>query len=82
MICPNNLPCILFVETPMTTPEGVWFDGTDHMLANPGPLILNWDKKNLTMQAGAKVEISIWGYRETTITPEFVFIDIIEVGFN
>ena len=39
---------------------------------------INWDPFNLTMNMDAKVEISLWGYRETTIEPELIYIASLE----
>jgi len=66
---------MFYVETPSTSPALVWFEKEDpyHML-EPEVLNLMWDPFNLTMNGDAKVDISLWGYRETSIEPELVYI--------
>ena len=67
-----------FVEPPNVSPELVWFkDELVHTL-DPGSLRLMWDPYNLTMNRDAKVTISLWGYKESHIQPELLYIDIIE----
>merc|ERR1719264_1406204 len=43
-------------------------------MLEPEVLNLMWDPFNLTMKSDAKVDISLWGYRETSIEPELVYI--------
>ncbi|CAG0924040.1 unnamed protein product [Notodromas monacha] len=43
-----------FIETPMTAPEGVWFDDMNYQLKEPERLNLKWDWKNLTYSQGAQ----------------------------
>jgi len=66
-----------YVETPLTSAEGVMFASDDYQLAEPGSLKMQWLWHNLTMDQSAKVTISLYGYRESTNTPELVFIDTI-----
>ena len=56
------------------------FSNDDYQLAEPGSLRLQWLWHNLTMDQSAHVVISLYGYRETTNTPELVFIDTIAVS--
>ena len=68
----------LFSETPATSPHLVWFKDESYHQLEPGNLEINWDPFNLTMNMDAKVEISLWGYRETTIEPELIYIASLE----
>ena len=45
---------------------------------DPGSLRLMWDPYNLTMNRDAKVSISLWGYKESHIKPELLYIDMLE----
>ena len=65
-------------ETPANSPHMVWFKDESYHQLEPGSLEINWDPFNLTMNMDAKVEISLWGYRETTIEPELIYITSIE----
>ena len=47
-------------------------------LLDPGSLRLMWDPYNLTMNRDAKVSISLWGYKESHIKPELLYIDMLE----
>ena len=58
------------------------FANDDYQLAEPGSLRLQWLWHNLTMDQSAKVTISLYGYRETTNTPELVFIDTVAVSYR
>lgn len=44
---------------------------------SPSEIRIKWVKENITNNDNAQVAISLWGYRETTIRPELVFIDIL-----
>ena len=67
-----------FVEPPNVSPELVWFKDEKHHYLDPGSLRLMWDPYNLTMNRDAKVTISLWGYKESHIQPELLYIDVIE----
>lgn len=41
----------------------------------PAEIKIQWVKQNLTTNENANIRISLWGYRESTIRPEFVYID-------
>ncbi|CAG0885412.1 unnamed protein product [Darwinula stevensoni] len=69
-----------FVETPMLAPEGIWFTNLEYQSKNPGLVHIQWAKFNLTKDESAKVQISIWGYKEDTIDPKLYWIDMIEEG--
>lgn len=70
------------VETPFTAPELVFFPDGDQLEPEPTKLRIKWDPKNLTLNANVPVSISLWGYRENTITPEFIFIDTLAVSLE
>ena len=46
---------------------------------DPAEIKFTWSAHNLTSNLNAAVQISLWGYRETTIRPELEYIDILEV---
>ena len=77
----NNFSYFLkknIVETPANSPHLVWFKDESYHQLEPVNLEINWDPFNLTMNMEAKVEVSLWGYRETTIEPELVYIATLE----
>lgn len=55
------------------------FSNDDYHLAEPGSLRLQWLWHNLTMDRAAHVSVSLYGYRESTNTPELAFIDTLTV---
>lgn len=57
----------------------VWFQTNNYHELNPAELRLRWDKTNLTVDESAKVRISVWGYREESVTPKFEFIELLTV---
>ncbi|KAJ9599570.1 hypothetical protein L9F63_009968, partial [Diploptera punctata] len=67
-----------FIETPATATERIYIDESSVHETNPAEIKITWDKKNLTSVDSAQIRISIWGYRETTIRPELLYIDLIE----
>lgn len=69
-----------FVETPLTSPEGVWFKDDSYQDHSPETLDIQWLAGNLTMNRDAQAQISIWGYREISIRPEIVYIDLLVDG--
>ncbi|CAL4067748.1 unnamed protein product, partial [Meganyctiphanes norvegica] len=69
-----------FVETPLTAPEGVWFRENNYLQYNPVNMEMEWLAGNLTQAKDAQVIISLWGYRERTITPEILYIDTLVEG--
>ncbi|KAB7507382.1 Protein mesh [Armadillidium nasatum] len=68
------------VETPLTTAEGVWFTDDSVYTKSPESIDINWLAGNLTQTHGATVSISLWGYRERSILPEIVYIDMLYDG--
>lgn len=69
-----------YVESPQTAPEMVWFQTENFHELAPSELRLRWDKTNLTVDESAKVRISVWGYREDTVTPRLEYIDMLTEG--
>lgn len=56
-----------FVETPATATERIFFETQDVYQKQPRQIAISWNKFNLTTNLNANVQISLWGYRETTI---------------
>lgn len=71
----------MFSETPATATERISFDTEAIHEKNPTEIKMSWDRANLTSLISASVRIDLYGYRETTIRPELLFIDTIEVSF-
>lgn len=69
-----------FVETPLTAPEGVWFKDDSYQQHTPTDIKIAWLAGNLTMNRDAQVTISLWGYREISIYPEILYIDMLVDG--
>ncbi|XP_050546629.1 protein mesh-like isoform X2 [Daktulosphaira vitifoliae] len=67
-----------FVETPATATERIRFQDGSVREKNPKEIKITWEKQNLTTNYATNVKISLYGYREVTISPELVFIDLIE----
>ncbi|KAJ9599568.1 hypothetical protein L9F63_009966 [Diploptera punctata] len=67
-----------FVETPATATQKIFIDEATVHETNPAEIKITWDRKNLTSNENEQIRISIWGYRETTIEPELLYIDLIE----
>jgi len=67
-----------FVETPATATERIYFEGDDVHQRAPSEIRIRWNRFNLTTSENAPIRISLWGYRETTIRPELLYIDMIE----
>ncbi|XP_065158349.1 protein mesh isoform X2 [Atheta coriaria] len=63
-----------FVETPASAAEKIFFDGNQVNEKYPEGIKLTWVKQNLTTNEAAQVKFSLWGYRERTVRPEFVYI--------
>lgn len=75
-----KLKCVS--ETPATATQYVFFDTDAIHQTNPSSISMRWDWRNLTANANSYVNITLWGYRETTIRPELVLIDILQVHTN
>ncbi|KAL0273247.1 UNVERIFIED_CONTAM: hypothetical protein PYX00_005966 [Menopon gallinae] len=67
-----------FVETPATATEKILFDDNSIHEKEPMEIPISWDSKNFTTDESASLRISIWGYKETTIRPQLMYIDQIE----
>lgn len=69
-----------FVETPATAAERIHFQTNDVHLKDPAEITITWDKYNLTTNLAASLTISLWGYKESTIRPQLMYIDVLETG--
>uniref|UniRef100_A0A8D9EU45 Protein mesh n=1 Tax=Cacopsylla melanoneura TaxID=428564 RepID=A0A8D9EU45_9HEMI len=69
-----------FVETPATATERIYFETDAVHERYPQEIKITWDKYNLTSNLNTPISVSLYGYRETTITPELVYIDMLEEG--
>lgn len=63
-----------FVETPATAAQKIFFSDMSYNDRSPAELTIKWDRKNLTANENANIRISLWGYRETTVRPQFRYI--------
>lgn len=69
-------------ETPASATEKIFFMDNAVHERSPAEIRIQWVKQNLTTNDNAVVQISLWGYRETTIHPEFVYIDSLATGIT
>ncbi|CAB3241492.1 unnamed protein product [Arctia plantaginis] len=69
-----------FVETPATAAEKIFFTGDAVHERYPQEIRITWDRFNLTTNLNVQLQISLWGYKEVTIRPQFEYIDMIETG--
>lgn len=67
-------------ETPATATERIRFQDSAIRERKPKEIKITWEKQNLTTNFDAQIQISLYGYREVTIAPELVFIDVIAVS--
>lgn len=74
--------CLLLSETPATATDRIFFEGDSVHERAPAEIRISWNKHNLTTSESAPIKISLWGYKETTIRPELLYIDMIEVGYQ
>ncbi|XP_059481831.1 protein mesh isoform X2 [Neocloeon triangulifer] len=63
-----------FVETPATATEKISFATNAVHEKSPSKVKITWNAYNLTSNMQANVQISLWGYKETTIRPELLYI--------
>lgn len=49
---------------------------------SPPEVRISWVKYNLTNNENANIRISLWGYREPSIKPEFLYIDTLAEGIS
>ncbi|XP_011314141.1 protein mesh [Fopius arisanus] len=71
-----------FIETPSTATEKIYFQNRAVHERNPREIKITWDAYNLTSNLNAEVQLSLWGYRETTIRPEFEYIGLLEGSWS
>ncbi|XP_033217639.1 protein mesh isoform X2 [Belonocnema kinseyi] len=69
-----------FIEPPATATERIFFSTNAIHERDPAEIKFTWSAHNLTSNLNAAVQISLWGYRETTIAPQLEYIDILEEG--
>lgn len=48
-------------------------------MKDPEKIEISWEAANLTTNFAASLTISLYGYKETTIRPQLMFIDVLEV---
>ena len=71
------------IETPATATEKISLELEDneiHKVDTKKSIVITWIKQNLTTNYDARLKLSVWGYRETTIKPELLYIDTLEVS--
>lgn len=73
---------IMFSETPATATERIRFQDGAVRERKPRDIKITWEKQNLTTNFDAQIKISLYGYREVTIQPELVYIDVIAVSIR
>ncbi|KAF2368716.1 NIDO domain, partial [Trinorchestia longiramus] len=64
----------IFIETPLTAPEGIWFTDKSYQERSVESFQLQWLAGNLTQRAGAQASIHLYGYRELSIKPDLEYI--------
>ncbi|KAE8741013.1 hypothetical protein FOCC_FOCC013459, partial [Frankliniella occidentalis] len=69
-----------FVETPATATERITFMDRSVHQKSPAEIKFKWNAYNLTANTAASLRVALYGYREPTIHPELVFIDVLEEG--
>ncbi|XP_008192790.2 protein mesh isoform X1 [Tribolium castaneum] len=63
-----------YVETPATATQKIFFDDMSYNEKSPAEIGFTWEKQNLTTNENANIRISLWGYRETSVRPDFLYI--------
>ncbi|CAG9856877.1 unnamed protein product [Phyllotreta striolata] len=63
-----------YVESPATASQKIFFKDMKYHEKSPSEFRITWQKQNLTTNENANIRISLWGYRETTMRPTFVYI--------
>ncbi|XP_028136184.2 protein mesh isoform X2 [Diabrotica virgifera virgifera] len=63
-----------YVESPASATQKIFFKDMKLHEKSPSELKITWEKQNLTTNDNANIRISLWGYRETTMKPVFVYI--------
>lgn len=68
----------IYTETPSQSTKKIFIDNRSVTERDPAEIKIIWDPYNLTSNHAAVVQISLWGYGETT-KPDFEYINVIEV---
>ncbi|KAF7263100.1 hypothetical protein GWI33_003617 [Rhynchophorus ferrugineus] len=63
-----------YVENPASAAQKIYFKDMRVHEKSPSEIKITWEKYNLTTNDNANIQISLWGYRETTIRPSFLYI--------
>lgn len=71
---------VFLLETPDSATQLIFFENMDIYREYSSEIKILWYKSNLTINEDANVRISLWGYRELTTQPEFLYIDEIATG--
>lgn len=71
---------LTFPETPATATERIRFEDGSVREKKPTDIKITWEKQNLTTNFDANIKITLYGYKEVTISPELVYIDVIAVS--
>lgn len=61
-------------ESPASASQKIFFKDHKYHERSPSEIRITWEKQNLTTNENANIRISLWGYREPTIRPNFVYI--------
>lgn len=61
-------------ESPASASQKIFFKDHKYHDRSPSEIRITWEKQNLTTNENANIRISLWGYREPTIRPNFVYI--------
>lgn len=61
-------------ESPASATQKIFFKDQKYHEKSPSEIRISWVKQNLTTNENANIRISLWGYREPTIRPNFVYI--------
>lgn len=67
------------LETPATATDRIFFRGNDVYEKAPNEIHIEWNRFNLTTNLNANIQISLYGYRESTI--RYVFLAHISHAF-
>ncbi|CAH1106298.1 unnamed protein product [Psylliodes chrysocephalus] len=63
-----------YVESPSSATQKIFFKDMKYHEKSPSEIRITWERQNLTSNDNANIRISLWGYRETTMRPTFVYI--------
>lgn len=74
------MPPFFDIETPATATEKIFIESEAvHRTSTTEDIIIRWNKDNVTTNYDARLKLTLWGYKETTIRPELLYIDVLEV---